>query len=153
MSVGICLLRMFEMPAPAVLWNNGREFDRVTRMDKLVTLCGIHSLGFAIFHILFWRIFRWPVELQKVSVPTRAMIQIFNLRLIYLFAGVAALCFYFQDELVTTPLGKAIMLGMSLFWLGRLIEQFIFLRYHSWMVHLLSVMFGVGAVLFAWPWL
>jgi hypothetical protein len=53
--------------------------------------------------------------------------------------------------MVSTGLGRAFMAGMSLFWLGRLIEQFIFLPYNKPMIHVLSVVFALGAVLFALP--
>ncbi len=79
------------------------------------------------------------------------MIQIFNLRLIYLFFAVGALCLAFPLELRNTTLGKAFLVGMSFFWIGRLIEQFIFLRYNRLLIHILSLLFAVGAVLFAVP--
>ncbi len=118
-------------------------------MTKLVWLCGIYCLGLAIFHIFFWKIFRWREELSKTSVSTRSIIQIANLRLIFLFLLIAYLCFRFPEELSSTPLGKSLMAGMALFWLGRLIEQFIFLRYNKMMIHVLSGVFALGTVLFS----
>ncbi|CAN5720722.1 hypothetical protein BH10BDE1_BH10BDE1_04290 [soil metagenome] len=120
-------------------------------MKSVLFLCGLHSVLFALFHLGFWKIFNWKRELQTASVSTRAILQIANLRLIYLFGGVAVLCFLFPEDLVSTPLGRAFMLGMSLFWVGRLIEQFIFLRYNRLMIHVLSIAFFLGAVLFSVP--
>jgi len=120
-------------------------------MNDVVFACGVHSLGFAVFHILFWKIFNWKADLKTASVATRAIIQIANLRLIHVFCLVGILCFLFPGELVQTNLGRAVLLGMSLFWLGRLVEQFIFLRYNRPMIHVLSGLFALGAVLFALP--
>lgn len=117
----------------------------------LLWLCGMHSLGFALFHMGFWKWFGWPATLRTTGAATRAVTQILNLRLIYVFLGVAGLCFFFPDELVHTRLGRVVMAGMSLFWVGRLIEQFVFLRINRWPVHALSVSFALGAVLFAAP--
>ncbi len=117
----------------------------------MLIACAIHSFGFAVFHMFFWKMFRWDTELKKVNVPTRAIIQILNLRLIYIAFGVGLLCLLYPEELVSSPLGRAFMLGMSLFWVGRLIEQFIFLRYNNPLLHVLSALFAAGAVLFALP--
>jgi hypothetical protein len=123
-------------------------------MDKnhvLILLCGLHSITFAVFHIGFWKMFDWKSDLKNMSVANRAILQIANLRLIYLFFAVAAACFFVPDELLGTHIGHLFLGGMSLFWIGRLIEQFIFLRYNRPMIHVLNVLFFSGALLFVSP--
>lgn len=120
-------------------------------MIALIYCCGVYSLGFAVFHILFWRLFGWKKDLQNLSFANRAIIQILNSRLIYLFLFTAFVCFGFAEELYFTRLGRVFMGGMSLFWLGRTIEQFIFLGYRHRVVNLLTIIFIIGTVLFAWP--
>ncbi|GAB4000119.1 hypothetical protein GCM10028807_52130 [Spirosoma daeguense] len=117
----------------------------------MVYLCGLHSLGFAVFHAFFWKIFDWKHDLKNSSVPTRAIIQIANLRLIHIFLLAAVLCLWLPDELIKTKVGQVFLVGMSLFWLGRTIEQFIFLPYSQPFIHVLTVLFGLGALLFALP--
>jgi hypothetical protein len=117
----------------------------------IILLCGVHSLGFALFHIAFWRIFDWKNDLDRCSNANRAILQIANLRLIYVFLSVAATCFTFPEDLLTTRLGHLFLGGMSLFWIGRLIEQFIFLRRNRVIIHVLNALFLLGAVLFAIP--
>jgi len=60
-------------------------------MDKnfILTLCGLHSIVLAIFHVLFWRIFQWKKQLPLLNPANRATMQILNLRLIYGFLFVA----------------------------------------------------------------
>lgn len=120
-------------------------------MHALVQACGVYCVGLAVFHIFFWKIFRWKQELKTAAVSTRAFIQIANLRLIFIFLLVAFLCFRFTTELHSTALGRAFMGGMALFWLGRFIEQFIFLRYNAVMIHVLTVVFAIGVGLFSVP--
>lgn len=117
----------------------------------MILLCGIYSLGFAIFHTQFWRVFDWKNDLNKLSPANKAIMQIANIRLIYFFVFVAAVCFIFPHELSTTNLGRFFLAGMSLFWLGRAIEQFIFLKINHKMVHLLTYIFLLGAIMFAIP--
>lgn len=117
----------------------------------LVLLCGVHSLGFALFHLGFWKLLRWPASLLAAGTANRAVTQILNLRLIYVFLGIAALCFMFPDALIRTMLGQALLLGMSGFWVGRTIEQFVFLRIDTALMRGLTASFVLGAVLFALP--
>ncbi len=120
-------------------------------MTTVVYLCGLHSVGLAVFHMMFWKIFNWRSELKSCSVSTRAIIQIANLRLIYFFLVVALLCFAFPVELVSTTLGRSVMARVSIFWIGRTFEQFIFLPYNRAIIHMLTLVFILGAFLFAIP--
>ncbi|MBO9664764.1 hypothetical protein [Dokdonella sp.] len=123
----------------------------MTNREIIVLLCGAHSLGFALFHLAFWKLFDWPQALRRTNTATRAVVQILNLRLTYVFFGVAALCFFLPYDLLDTRLGHALLVGMSLFWVGRAIEQFVFLRVNHPLVHALTALFVVGAILFALP--
>ncbi|RDZ29464.1 hypothetical protein [Lysobacter silvisoli] len=116
-----------------------------------IWLCGLHSLAFALFHMAFWKLFRWRQSLRTATVADRAILQILNLRLIYVLLGVAALCFFYTDELQGTALGRALLAGMSLFWVGRTVEQFVFLRINRPLIHVLTALFVLGAALFALP--
>ncbi|MGN7919628.1 hypothetical protein [Lysobacter sp. ESA13C] len=116
-----------------------------------IWLGGLHSLAFAMFHMAFWKLFGWRRSLQTATVADRAILQILNLRLIYILLGIAVLCFVYTDELHTTALGRALLIGMSLFWVGRTIEQFVFLRINRPMIHVLTALFVLGAAIFAIP--
>lgn len=116
-----------------------------------VLLAGVHSAAFAVFHLAFWRLFDWPDSLRQAGVANRAIIQIANLRLVHVFALVAVLCFGWTDDLHGTSLGRALLVGMALFWVARAIEQLVFLRINRRAVHALTVLFVVGAGLFAAP--
>jgi hypothetical protein len=116
-----------------------------------IYICGVHSLLFAVFHIAFWKLFRWKTELQKISAVNRGILQILNLRLVFVFLLFAFLCFVYPRELYTTGLGRALLAGISLFWLGRLIEQFVFFQLKNVYTHILTAMFFLGFVLFLLP--
>jgi hypothetical protein len=120
-------------------------------LSTLIYTCGIYSIAFALFHLKFWKLFDWRNDLKKLTLANRAIMQIANLRLIYLFLFIGALCFCFPDDMVHTPLGRFMLGGISLFWFGRTVEQFIFLRVNNVMVHGLTLIFIVGTILFALP--
>ena len=119
--------------------------------QTIIFLCGLYALGFAIFHTQFWKLFKWKEELAKLSSINRAIMQILNLRMIYFFVFVAAACFIFPNELATTSFGHFFLIGISLFCLGRAIEQFVFVKTDHPMAHLLTYLFVIGTILYAIP--
>lgn len=118
----------------------------------LMLLCALHSIGFALFHLAFWPLFDWRRRLSTAHPVDRAIVQVLNLRLAYVFLAIGALCLLYTDALATTPLGHALLLAMALFWVGRTVEQFVFFREtrHPAMP-VLTALFVAGALLFAWP--
>ena len=118
------------------------------RIDWLIFACGLHSAAFALFHLGFWRLFDWPRTLQATTWPNRAILQIANAQLVWVFTGVALLCFAMPGELAATALGRAVLAGMAVFWVLRLVLQFVWLRVHHPLVHGLSVVFAAGAMMF-----
>lgn len=120
-------------------------------METIILLCGIYNIGFAIFHISFWKIFQWDTELKKISFANSGIMQILNVQIIFYFLFVAVVCFVFPTELLTTKFGNYFLGAASLFWFIRTIQQFIFLRANNYKIHILTIIFLAGAVLFALP--
>ena len=121
-------------------------------LTVLLWLCAVHSLGFALFHVAFWKLFDWPRSLRSTTLANRAIIQILNTRLIWVLLCVTAALALLPGEIIGTRLGRALLAAMALFWVGRTIEQFIFLRINDRRVHVLTALFLLGAVLFGWAW-
>ena len=88
--------------------------------------CAAGNLGFVVFHLAFWRLFDWGRELAKLNRINRAVMQILNLRLTYVFALFAAMQLIFPDVLLSTPAGRFLLAGMALFWAMRAVEQIVF---------------------------
>jgi hypothetical protein len=118
-------------------------------MDKttIIYACSVYNVSFAIFHIGFWKLFNWKTELAKLHFTNRAIMQIFNMRIIYLASLMAFIYFRYPQELLNTPLGKVVLIGMCLFWAGRTIEQFIFFKLNNTRVNLMTIIFIIGTVL------
>lgn len=120
-------------------------------METVIFICGLYNIGLALFHISFWKIFKWKNDLKKISFANKAVIQLLNVQIIYYFSLVAFICFAFPTELLTTKFGNYFLLGNSLFWLLRTIQQFIFLRANHYKIHILTIIFIIGTILFAMP--
>ncbi len=121
-----------------------------TMIDHLLLLlCGLHSIAFAVFHLFFWKLLHWNTDLKNLGSINRGVMQILNIQLIFIFLTIGGLCLYFGAELKTSNPGRFMLGAMAVFWLLRLVQQFIFLKQHHWAMLLLTGMFLLGAGLFA----
>lgn len=120
-------------------------------MITVLHLCGIYSFCFALFHIGFWKIFNWKEEVRSLSFANKGILQTLNVQIIWFFSMVAIICFAFPKELVSTNFGKTFLGGNAAFWLIRAINQFIFFRINHYKIHILTIIFLLGAILFTIP--
>lgn len=119
--------------------------------ELLLYACGVYNLLFVVFHALFWRLFKWRKQLRKLKDYNRAIMQILNLRLMYVLGVFGMLCLIYTTALLSSSLGHFVLGSMAIFWLGRLVEQFIFLRIKSRPVYILALVFFFGTILHAFP--
>ena len=117
----------------------------------VLIICGFYNLGFAIFHLLFWKIFRWKEDLASLTHVNRSIMQILNLRLTYVFLVMAFVLFVFQPELIVTKLGQALLIAFSVFWFMRAVEQVVFFGLKHRASNGLTVVFVVGGILHLLP--
>lgn len=66
---------------------------------------GIYHLGFALFHLGFWKLFRWKEELARLGHVNRAIMQALNVCFTYLAFGFAVLAFAYPQSLGAPVLG------------------------------------------------
>lgn len=88
-------------------------------------IVGILLIMLGLSHLFFNRYFQWEKELATVSLLTR---QVFFVHSFFIGLSVAlfgALSFFYADALLQpTALNRAILAGMTAFWLCRLFAQF-----------------------------
>lgn len=82
----------------------------------LVALAGLHA-GFA-------RYFDWRREFAVVSLLNRQMMYVHTFFIALAVGLMGLLCLTSAAELVGTPLGRRVALGLGAFWLARLLIQF-----------------------------
>lgn len=114
-------------------------------------LCAIYNLGFVVFHLMFWKIFRWKEDLSSLTPINRSVMQILNLRLTYMFLVMAFVLFAFQSEIMTTRLGQMLLIAFSVFWFMRSMEQVIFFGIKNKISNGLLVVFLIGGVIHLLP--
>lgn len=122
-------------------------------MKTLVCIGGFYHLAFAAFHLGFWKLFDWKRELPKLNAVNRGVMQVLNLRLIFVFFIFAYVSFFHAEDLLTTSIGKFLTAAISLFWLGRAIEQIVFFGLGKTLSTAMFFVFLFGALLYICPFL
>lgn len=119
--------------------------------STLLMIGGFYNLGFAIFHLFFWKIFRWKEDLASLTRVNHAIMQVLNLCLTFVFFMMAYVSIVFRTELSGTELGRTLSLSFAAFWFLRMIEQIIFFGLRHKVSSILTVMFLGGSFLYLIP--
>lgn len=120
-------------------------------MKKLITIGGIYNILFALFHTGFWKMFNWKAELEKLDFNNKWAMQILNIQTIYYLIFTAVICFVFKNELLTTRVGKWLLIGMAGFWFVRAMEQFVYWEMGAVSTIIMVLFFLSGSGLFLVP--
>src|SRR5689334_8394215 len=93
-------------------------------MELHLNIAGILLIALALMHAAFPRRFAWKTEFASIGLLSRQMMYVhtFFIALTILLMGV--LCTTSAHDLITTTLGRRILLGLTLFWFARLVIQF-----------------------------
>ena len=119
--------------------------------NTLLIVGGFYHLGFAIFHLFFWKVFKWKKDLASLSIVNRAVMQILNLRLTFVFIVVAYISLFYSSEMLSTNLGKVITASISIFWLLRFVEQLYFFGLKKLFSIILTILFFAGFIIYLIP--
>ena len=92
-------------------------------LETLLTIGGIFHLVFLLFHLMFWKLFKWESQLKKLHPINKGAMQAMNMILIAIFAIFAAISLGFQKELLTSRLGFFLIVSIASVWLLRTIIQ------------------------------
>jgi hypothetical protein len=115
---------------------------------NLLIIGGIYNLEFAIFHLFFWQLFNWKKDLVSLPFINRAVMQILNLCIIFVFIVFAYISIFYSSELVSTSLGKVILGSISMFWLLRFGEQLFFFGLKKRASIVLTILFIIDFIIY-----
>ncbi len=119
--------------------------------ETFIIAGGIFNIAFVIFHIFFWRLFDWKNDLVSLSFINRNVMQVLNLSLTFVFLIFAYLSLFHTHELLSTDLGRSVLILISIFWFFRAIEQVVFFTLKKRLSLLLFMIFILGGFLYGVP--
>ncbi len=92
-------------------------------MELHLKVIGILLIILACVHVVFPKYFNWAKETSTMSLINRQMMYVHTLFIALTVFLMGLLCVTSATEMVTTPLGKKIALGLGIFWIIRLLIQ------------------------------
>ncbi len=92
--------------------------------------CCLVALGLA--HVIFPSYFNWKQELSSLSIMNREMMYVHTFFIAFAILLIGVLCLTSSTELIDTPLGRRISLGLGIFWSVRLYVQFFGYSSTTW---------------------
>jgi hypothetical protein len=119
--------------------------------EALIIFGGVYTVVLIVFHVLFWHIFNWPTTLTVLDGLNKATMQVLNISITFIFFIFAYISFVHTHELVNTPLGRTMLVLMSVLWLFRAVQQVVFYKLKHRASVGFTVYFLLGAVLYGVP--
>jgi hypothetical protein len=101
-------------------------------MELNLRIIGAMLILLAIVHAAFPRRFKWKDELSSLSLINRQMMVVHTFFIALTLLLMGALCIYGSNEIINTPFGRIIALGMFIFWGVRLVFQFFVYSSDLW---------------------
>ncbi|QQR88315.1 MAG: hypothetical protein IPJ76_08925 [Flavobacteriales bacterium] len=81
----------------------------------------------ALIHVGFPRYFEWKKQLAPLSLINRQMMQVHTFFIAFVVFLIGLLCSSSGEELIATPLGRRICLGLGVFWgIRALVQWFVY---------------------------
>lgn len=117
--------------------------------ETLLVIGGIYNLLFAVFHLLFWKIFDWKRDLASLTAVNRAIIQVLNLCLTFVFIIFGIISLLYPEQMLGTNLGQTLTGLIAVFWFLRVIEQIIFFKLENWISWTFLIVFLIGTGLYS----
>ena len=119
--------------------------------EALIIIGGACTVVLIIFHVLFWRIFKWPETLASLNFVNKATMQVLNISITFIFFIFAYVSFAHTQELLNTQLGNSLLVLISCLWLFRAAQQVVFYKLKHKASVGLTVFFLIGAFLYGIP--
>src|SRR5690349_8187594 len=124
-------------------------------------IIGILLMTQALLHFYCPKYFNWKQDLGKLTLIDRQIMYVHSFFIAFAVFLVGLLCLTSASELIGTPLGKRISLGLGIFWGARLIIQFFGYSSKLWKgktfettVHIVLALFWTYlTIIFVMPYL
>ncbi|HEX6279808.1 MAG TPA: hypothetical protein VFZ49_07285 [Pyrinomonadaceae bacterium] len=93
-------------------------------MELHLNVIGILLILLALVHGVFPKYFDWSGDLASISLFNRQLIYVHTFFIALVLLQMGTLCLTAADEMISTPLGRKLALGLAVFWTVRLGVQF-----------------------------
>ena len=92
-------------------------------MELNIKIAGIFMILLSLMHICFPRYFKWEIELKKVSLINKQLMEVHTFFVAFTVFLMGILCMISSNDLINSMLGRRISMGFGIFWGLRLCIQ------------------------------
>ncbi|MBO9563591.1 MAG: hypothetical protein J7621_12485 [Niastella sp.] len=117
-------------------------------MELQLKIIGIILIFLSFVHAAFPTYFHWKQEFKTLSLINKQMMYVHTFFIAFGVLLMGLMCLCCTNDLLYTPLGRSMALGLSIFWGARLIFQFFIYSPKLWknkpfetVIHLIFSMF------------
>lgn len=121
-------------------------------MQTPLEITGALLIALALLHAVFPRYFRWREETAGLNLLTRQILYVHTFFIALTVFLMGLLCLTSAADLIQTPLGRRICLGLGVFWGIRLVIQLFGYSSKLWRGKPFETLAHVAFTLF-WIWL
>jgi len=121
-------------------------------MELHLNIIGYSLMVLAFLHLILPHYFNWSKELKLLSLFNRQLIIVHTFFIALIVFMMGLFCITNTQEIITTPLGKTIALGLSIFWGIRLIFQLFVYSNKLWKGKTFETSIHIFAIFF-WAYL
>jgi hypothetical protein len=121
-------------------------------MQTALEITGGLLIGLALLHAVFPRYFRWKEETAGLRLFTRQILYVHTFFIALTVFLMGLICVTSAADLIHTPLGRRICLGLAIFWGVRLVIQFFGYSSQLWRGKAFETLAHAAFTLF-WAWL
>lgn len=101
----------------------------------------------ALVHSIFPKYFKWKEDLKDISLINRQLIGVHTFFIALFLFLLGLLCLTSAEDLVSTPLGRRICLGIAVFWTIRLVVQYVGYSWELWKGKVFETVVHIGFTL------
>jgi len=113
-------------------------------MNKILLIIGgIINVMMVLFHLSFWKIFNWSESLKCLNFMDRGIIQVLNVHVAFAVLVFAVVSIFYYKELISTKLGKIMLISISVYYFLRAANQLIFFD----ITELSSIIIFIGCII------
>lgn len=97
-----------------------------------IKIVGLILILLSLIHIIFPKYFHWKTELNTLSLINQQIMKVHTFFIALTVFLMGTFCMSVTNDIIETPLGKKISLGLAIFWIIRLIFQFFVYSKKLW---------------------
>jgi len=115
-----------------------------------IRIAGVIGLLFTAFHLYFYVLFKWQQSLACLNKTNWSIFMTYHVASIFFVGTITYFSLFHPTELITTKLGRSLLVVFSIFYLIRLAAEFLFFGFNGVSSLVIVILCLIPTVIYAW---